>query len=180
MIQGALRLLSRFGLQATSLSEVLALTGAPRGSIYHHFPDGKDELVASAVDLAGDQLLALLDRKAGAPALQVAEAFLDIGRAMLTRSTFTEGCAVLAVTVGTDAPDLIAHVARIFRAWRARLAQLLEQGGLTSADAAALSATLIAGSEGAIVLSRAEQSIEPYDFVARQLLAQVERAAKRT
>ncbi len=48
MIEGAARLLAEKGLQETSFSEVLALTGAPRGSIYHHFPDGKASLVAQA------------------------------------------------------------------------------------------------------------------------------------
>ena len=50
MIAGAARLLARRGLQATSFSTVLAATGAPRGSIYHHFPGGKDELVVAALD----------------------------------------------------------------------------------------------------------------------------------
>ena len=74
MVAGAARLLAQRGLQETSFSEVLELTGAPRGSIYHHFPLGKDQLVASAVDLAGAHAIALIDRSAGlaaesAPAL---------------------------------------------------------------------------------------------------------------
>ena len=48
MIEGAIQLLATKGLQATSFSEVLALTGAPRGSIYHHFPKGKNEMTFSA------------------------------------------------------------------------------------------------------------------------------------
>ena len=52
MVEGAVVLLAKHGLQATSFSDVLALTGAPRGSVYHHFPEGKGQLVASAVDLA--------------------------------------------------------------------------------------------------------------------------------
>ena len=50
MVEGAMALLARRGLHATSFSEVLAATGAPRGSLYHHFPGGKDQLVAEAVD----------------------------------------------------------------------------------------------------------------------------------
>ena len=52
MIEGALSLLAKQGLQATSFSEVLKLTKAPRGSIYHHFPGGKDQLVAEALRLS--------------------------------------------------------------------------------------------------------------------------------
>ncbi|MFM9150088.1 MAG: TetR/AcrR family transcriptional regulator, partial [Solirubrobacterales bacterium] len=53
MIGGAASLLSQRGLQGTSFSEVLELTDTPRGSIYHHFPGGKDELVAEAIALLG-------------------------------------------------------------------------------------------------------------------------------
>ena len=60
MVDGAMALLARRGLQATSFSEVLAATGAPRGSLYHHFPAGKDQLVAEAVDRAGGVLINVL------------------------------------------------------------------------------------------------------------------------
>ena len=50
MIAGAARLLAQRGLQATSFSTVLAETNAPRGSIYHHFPGGKEELVTAAIE----------------------------------------------------------------------------------------------------------------------------------
>ena len=71
MIDGAIRLLAKRGLQATSFSEVLALTGAPRGSIYHHFPEGKDQLIGAVLFVApGD-----LDRIAGVPQLEKVNPF---------------------------------------------------------------------------------------------------------
>jgi hypothetical protein len=68
---------------------------------------------------------------------------------------------------------LLDHAAGIFRAWRRRLAELLERGGLDPHDADTFAATLVASCEGAVALSRAEQSLEPFDLVAEQLLAQV-------
>src|SRR3954447_299458 len=97
MVEGAMRLLARQGLQATSFSEVLELTGAPRGSLYHHFPGGKDQLIRSALDLAGDRALQLLAEKDGAPAEEIATFFLGMWRTLLVRSQFSAGCAVLAV-----------------------------------------------------------------------------------
>jgi AcrR family transcriptional regulator len=173
MVESAAQLLARRGLQATSFSEVLELSGAPRGSIYHHFPDGKEQLIESALDAAGAVAIELLDRKAGAPATEVATWFLHIWREVLVRSNFDAGCAVLAVIVAADSPKLRDHAAGIFRTWRRRLAELLEQGGLAPDIAAATAATLIAASEGAVALSRAEQSMEPFDLVAEQLLGQV-------
>ena len=174
MVSGAVRLLAQQGLQATSFTEVLQLTGAPRGSIYHHFPGGKDQLVAAAVDAAGEHAIRVLDGLAGSSAEQVTEAFLGLWRLLLERSGNAAGCAVLAVTVATRSDDLIDRAGGVFRAWRQRLAELLAEGGM--ADAGAFAATLVAASEGAVVLARAERSVEPFDAVAGYLVAQVRAA----
>ncbi len=171
MVEGAMALLARRGLQATSFSEVLAATGAPRGSLYHHFPDGKDQLVAAAVEQAGAVLCNALEAVAGQPAAAVAERFLAIWRAVLTRSQCSAGCAVLAVTVAADSEELIISARTVLRAWQARLADLLQQGGMAPTQANAFATMLIASAEGAVVLARAEQSLEPFEAVAAQLMA---------
>lgn len=173
MVEGAAKLLAQRGLQATSFSEVLASTGAPRGSVYHHFPEGKDQLVEAALDLAGAQMRGFLDRIAGGTAEEITEHFLRLWRTILTTSGFASGCAVLAVTVAAESADLLAHAGTVFRSWRTRLAELLEQGGLAAPAAAAFATTLIAACEGAVVLCRAERSTEPLDQVAGQLGAHV-------
>lgn len=175
MVEGAARLLATQGLEGTSFSDVLELTGAPRGSVYHHFPEGKDQLIAAAVDLAGSRALAAVDEWAGRTPVQVTEAFLELWRSVLVRSQLRAGCAVLAVTVATDSPDLQAAAATVFRSWRNRLAALFETGGLDPAAAARFAATLVAASEGAVVLSRAEQSMEPFELVAENLVISAQR-----
>jgi TetR/AcrR family transcriptional repressor of lmrAB and yxaGH operons len=173
MVASAVNLLARRGLQSTSFSEVLEHSGAPRGSVYHHFPRGKDQMIASALDVAGGRAIELLDQKAGAPAEEIAAWFLHIWREVLIRGKFQAGCAVLAVAVAADSPELLDQTARVFRTWRRRLAELLEQGGLRAVDAARFAAVLVASSEGAVVLARAEQSLEPFELVAEQLLEHV-------
>lgn len=173
MIEGTVRLLARRGPQATSFAEVLALTGAPRGSIYHHFPGGKDQLVSSALDEARAWLNALLEELQGAPPQQVAERFLALWRSVLTRADLTAGCAVLAVTVATESETLLTQAGEIFKEWRTHLADLLTQGGLPPPTATAYATTLIAAAEGAVVISRAERSLEPFDLVAKSLLTQL-------
>jgi len=172
MVNGAARLLAQKGLQGASFAEVLELTGAPRGSVYHHFPHGKDQMVGEAVDLAGAFLVGLLDSRAGASAQAITEHFLAIWRGVLVQSRCESGCAVLAVAVATDSPELLNHAAQVFRLWRGRLAELLEQGGLSKKDARRFATVLIASAEGAVVMSRAEQDIEPFETVARQLAEQ--------
>jgi AcrR family transcriptional regulator len=172
MVDGAMALLARQGLHATSFSKVLAATDAPRGSLYHHFPGGKDQMVAAAVDRAGGLLIDAMASVAGAPAPEVVDRFLAIWRAVLVRSECQAGCAVLAVTVASESGDLLSHAALVFRAWRERLAELLRQGGLPADAAAPFATLLIASAEGAVVVSRADQSLAPFDAVARQLQQQ--------
>jgi AcrR family transcriptional regulator len=169
MVQSAVILLAKKGVQATSFSEVLEASGAPRGSLYHHFPDGKDELIAAAVDLAGDRAIGLLDGLTGLPNDEILDAFLGMWRAVLDRSQFSAGCSVLAVTIAPSTPELLEHASSVFRAWRGRLAELFVAGGLTPDAARRYATSVVAASEGAVVLSRAEQSFEPFDLVAEEL-----------
>jgi TetR/AcrR family transcriptional regulator, lmrAB and yxaGH operons repressor len=179
MVDGAIRLLAKQGLQATSFADVLALTDTPRGSVYHHFPGGKDQLVSAAVDRAGARALDALDGKQGSGAEELTTLFLGIWRELLVRTQCGAGCAVLAVTVATDSQALLQHAGAVFRSWRGQLAESFERAGLTGKDAAQFAATLVAASEGAVVLSRAEQSLEPFDLVADHLLAQVHNMTTR-
>jgi AcrR family transcriptional regulator len=172
MVAGAARLLAERGLQATSFSEILDLTSSPRGSVYHHFPAGKDQLVTAALDLVEAQMGKYFAPPAGASPEEVTVLFLHLWRGILQRSQFKAGCAVVAVTVAADSPGLLKHVGKIFRTWRRRLADLLALGGLSAGDAGRFAATLIAASEGAVVLSRAEQTMEPFDLVASHLVEQ--------
>jgi TetR/AcrR family transcriptional repressor of lmrAB and yxaGH operons len=76
-------------------------------------------------------------------------------------------------------PELLQHARTVFRSWRGQLAELFEQSGLSAKEAAQFAATLVAASEGAVVLARAEQSLEPFELVAGQLLDQVHTLSKR-
>jgi TetR/AcrR family transcriptional regulator, lmrAB and yxaGH operons repressor len=176
MIERTAVLLAKKGLQGTSFSEVLEASGAPRGSLYHHFPGGKDELVLAALGAAGDQAMAVLDSLAGKPATEVAQTFIALWRMVLAKSDFAAGCAVVAVTVAADSSALREAAAEVFRGWRTRLGALLAEGGVPAERAFALSAGLISACEGAVILSRAERSFEPFDLVAAEQLRAVQAA----
>jgi TetR/AcrR family transcriptional regulator, lmrAB and yxaGH operons repressor len=175
MVAGAAALLAQRGLQATSFSEVLEFTGSPRGSLYHHFPGGKEQMVKAALDLVAAHMGSAFSPKDGATPEQVTDLFLQLWRDILLRYRFKAGCAVVAVTVAADSRDLLKHATSIFLAWRGRLADLFAASGVSKEDAMQFAATLIAASEGAVVLSRGEQSLEPFELVARQLVEQARR-----
>ena len=168
IVQAALSLASK-GLQRTSFSEVLEAAGAPRGSLYHHFPGGKDELILAALDVAGAFAMQQLEATAATSPAQVAEAFLDLWRGVLARSDFSAGCAVAAVTVAAETPDLVARAAKVFRDWRARVAAQFQRVGVAPQRAAEIATLFIAACEGAVLLARAERSMEPFERTAASL-----------
>ena len=177
MVSSALHMLARNGVQATSFSHVLSHANAPRGSVYHYFPSGKDQLLGEALDLASRRALDFLDRGKDTSPNGLTDRFISMWRSVLEGSSFEAGCAVLAVAVTADEPELNARASIIFRGWREHLAKRFTAAGVPKETSVRFAATLIAATEGAVVLSRAEGSIEPFDLVAAHL---VEAAARLT
>jgi TetR/AcrR family transcriptional regulator, lmrAB and yxaGH operons repressor len=177
MIERTAVLLAKKGLQGTSFTEVLEASGAPRGSLYHHFPGGKNELVLAALRASGDQALDALNKTGGKSAIDVARTFIELWRMVLTKSNFSAGCAVVAVSVAADAPELVTSAAEVFRSWRVRLGELLSAGGIPAKKAQALATNLIAACEGAVILARVEKSFAPFDLVAEEQLAAIRAAS---
>jgi TetR/AcrR family transcriptional regulator, lmrAB and yxaGH operons repressor len=175
MITGTTQLLAQRGLQGASFAEVLELTGAPRGSIYHHFPDGKEELVAAALDAVSDATLQRLSEFERDP-VAITEGFLGLWSDLLERAKLTAGCAVVAVSVAASG-ELLDQAGQVFRRWTSHLAGLLQSAGLPESEAVDFATLLISGSEGAVIMSRAERSREPFDRTARLLSVQARRLA---
>ena len=170
MVAGAARLLARDGVEGTSFKEVLAVSDAPRGSVYHHFPGGKSELLHAALDLVSERGLAAMEVTRGRPAAVVLERFIDLWRQLLDRSHLQAGCAVVAVTVAASDGVLLDHAGAIFRTWSDQLADLFAAGGLDHAEARRWATLAIAATEGAVVVARAQQTRQPFDEVATTLL----------
>jgi AcrR family transcriptional regulator len=178
MVNGAVRLLATSGVEGTSFHEVLAATGAPRGSLYHHFPGGKSELLHAALDVASDHGLAAMEATRGKPAVVVVDRFLALWRELLQRSQLRAGCAVVAVTVAAGDDELLDHAGAIFLAWTELLAELCTAGGLAAEPARKLAVTVVAATEGAVALCRAERSMEPFEDVAAVLLSLTQSTAQ--
>jgi len=179
MIEQMAVLLATKGLQGASFSEVIAAAGAPRGSLYHHFPGGKDQLVAAALELGAQRAFAHLDSFKGRPAVEVAAGFIGGWRALLEHASLRAGCALMAVTVAAEAQPLRAKAGEIFREWRARLAVALRDGGVAPDRAEGVAAGLLTACEGAVAVARAEGSLAAFELMAGEQLAVVEGAMQR-
>lgn len=171
MIESAALLMRERGVEATSFSEVLERSGAPRGSIYHHFPGGKAQLVEEATRHAGEViangLAGALGQDDPAAALRT---FCDTWRSVLCKSDFGAGCPVVAATLeGERSPGARDAAGAAFARWQTLLSDALLERGVAREHARSLSALAIAAIEGAVVLARAERSRAPLARVADEL-----------
>lgn len=173
MISSTVALLRERGATATTLDEVLLHSSAPRGSVYHHFPGGRAQLVEEALRATGDSVTAKI-RAADDASATLAEAFdlfVQAWRTQLAESDYRAGCPVLAVAVERNdgTPELAAAAAQAFAGWQAALARTLRRHGATSAQARRRATLVVAAIEGAVALCRTERSLRPLDDVAAEL-----------
>ncbi len=170
MIRGASELLATHGVQGTSFALVLEATGAPRGSIYHHFPGGKNELVLDAVAAVGASITALIDAAEADSPQEFVRVFVGGWRAALTGGQFERGCAIAAASQsGEDGSDVRAAAHAVFTEWRHALSRALVRCGGDPSAADDHAALLIATVEGALLIGRAAHSAEIFDVLERQL-----------
>jgi AcrR family transcriptional regulator len=176
MIVSTALLVRERGARATSLDAVLEHSGAPRGSVYHHFPGGREQLLREATDYAGDYVARRLEREAVEDPLGAVDTLLDEYRTSLLASDFRAGCPVVAVAVesGEDGPDLRDHVVGAFDRWRQILARAFETHGIDQARSDELALLVVSGFEGALILSRAYRDLAPLESMRNEIRAKVE------
>ncbi|TDD89569.1 TetR/AcrR family transcriptional regulator [Actinomadura rubrisoli] len=181
MVRSAAYLFRERGYSGTGFRDVIAHSGAPRGSIYHHFPEGKAQLAEEAVRYAGEFLNAgILAATEGGDAASAVDAFTGWWRQVLIKSEFRAGCPVVAVTVEShdDAPQLAAAAAAAFDRWQDTLATGLGNAGVPDDRAARLARLIVAAVEGATILCRAHRDVAPLEDVVTELKAMTREAVK--
>jgi len=171
MVRSAASLIGRRGVASTSFSDVVADSGAPRGSIYHHFPEGKKQLAEDAVRWTSERVLAHQRSCAATTPAGFLECFIDMWRQVVARSGASAGCVVAGVAIDTASDDESIDVVReTFRAWVALLGGQLKAAGVPGPRASAIAVATLAGMEGALILCRAEGNVKPLDAVAKELM----------
>jgi TetR/AcrR family transcriptional repressor of lmrAB and yxaGH operons len=171
MLLSAAEVLRERGAAGVTIDEVLARSGAPRGSVYHHFPGGRHQILVEALRFAGDSITASIDQAATEGSTTLLDQFVDMWERALQESDFSAGCPVMAAAMGSSDEDarLAADAARIFEHWHAALTRTFLADGFETSDAAALATTSIAAVEGAVVLCRSLRSTTPLKEVSEQI-----------
>jgi TetR/AcrR family transcriptional regulator, lmrAB and yxaGH operons repressor len=181
MIHTAAELFRQRGYHATTFSDVVRESGAPRGSTYFHFPGGKAELAREAIARAGDEVEAMVDEAAGHaddPGSLV-RALGQIFAGRFERSGYQSGCAIATMVLELAPRDggFSADFDRVFARWRAALVTRFQPLGIAPDRAAALADLTISALEGALVLSRAARSIEPFNTTTEALIGAIDHEA---
>jgi AcrR family transcriptional regulator len=167
--------LRRAGFGGTGLRQVVADAGAPRGSLQHYFPGGKDQLVGEALGWAGTWAAARVEEHVArmrrpTPARLFA-AIVEDWSADLESRDFERGCPVAAAVV--DCADTNATVreaaASALQTWQRPITAALATMGRDPRRAQALSTLMLCALEGAIVLARAQRDTAPLRLVSREL-----------
>ena len=171
MLATAAEVLREKGAAGVTIDEVLARSGAPRGSVYHHFPHGRSQLLTEALRHAGDSITAVIDDAATQGCVALVRQFVAFWERTLVESDFAAGCPVVAAAIGSadDDPALTGIAGDIFTRWRDALARTFVADGFDAGDAASLAVTCISALEGAVVLCRATRAAGPLRDVAHQI-----------
>src|SRR5438034_3254174 len=171
MVRSAASLIRTRGVNATSFSEVLADRCAPRGSIYYHFPQGKEQLAEDAIRWTSERVLAHQRTCRATTPAGVLDCFIDMWRQVVLASGGAAGCVVAGVAIDTDAADRARMdvVRATFRSWVDLLAEQLAAVGVPARPASRVALATFAGMEGALILCRPEGQIAPLDTLAAEL-----------
>ena len=167
LIRAAVTLFQRRGYHGTGVSEILAQAGVPKGSLYHHFPDGKESLGIAALEWLTVEMETHLDRCAtrSVPARRTVEAFFRGAADWLAENDYSTGAllSVMAQEAGPAEARLMVKLEesyqRVTDAFSRALATSIPPTG--KADTTALAQTLLAALDGAVPMARAARSRAP-------------------
>jgi AcrR family transcriptional regulator len=173
MITAARRLFREHGYTGTAMSDVIAESQAPRGSLYFHFPGGKEELATEVVLRYTADVIAHINRTAGrtVTAREFVADFLAHFRDEIAASDYREGCAVAPIVVESTpaSKPLTAVISRGFRDVIAVLSARLVEKAVPDSDADAIAINILTTMEGALIMSRVLRSISPFDTAISML-----------
>lgn len=183
MLDAATDLFQRQGLHATGVNQVLVESGAPRGSLYFHFPGGKQQLAAEAVESAGrhvhEQIEEISGRGRGVE--DAITEVVELFAALLESSDFRSGCPIATVALEANAenPDVCSACAGAYESWLETLGERFVNWGIDREEAPELATAALSMLEGALLLARVQHDASALRTVGNQLTRMLVAAGAR-
>jgi AcrR family transcriptional regulator len=184
IVTAGAELFRRQGYTGTGVKQIVAAAQAPFGSLYHHFPGGKEQLGAEVIRwsgaMYGELVPAVFD-----PAPDVVTGLGDFfagAAAHLRETDYADACpiATVALEVASTNEPLRKATADVFTSWIDALAVRFAAAGLADDTARELSIAALAALEGAFVLCRALRTTQPLDLAGATMAAALREALAAT
>ena len=180
LLDTASKLFRSQGFHATGLDQILRRSRTPKGSLYHYFPGGKDQLAIETLQYVAseqEQTMSAIFSSQIDP-LETLQTFFDHTAEKLLMSDFRDGCPIAAVTleVAGDRPAVREACRQGFQTWLEVMVQHLNHAGLSEARAKSIATLVLASLEGGLILSRAQKSVEPIRSITSELAQMIQAA----
>ena len=172
-IETTARLLETQGYAATGINQIIAESGAPKGSLYYYFPDGKEELAAEVVGQIARDIAGRIQYNLAAEQ----DAIAAIYRFLLVIADSIEATdcrgggpiATVALETATSSIRLREAAQAAYVAWQAVFTEKLVADGFAPVRAARLALLIIALIEGTTILSRTAHTATPLREAAEEV-----------
>jgi AcrR family transcriptional regulator len=182
IVRGAAQLIRTQGVSNTGMRDIVEFADAPRGSLQHYFPGGKDQLVREALIWSGEAsglLVHHLYQGMDAPSPgKLFEVLVRWWRSELLRSGFDAGCPLIAAAVEVPASNDAMRdvIGEALDRWQGPIVAVLEDMGVPSVRASSLAILMLSALEGAIVLARIRHDVAPLEIVVEELTPMLDRS----
>jgi len=180
IIEATCELLELQGYHATGLNQIIKESSSPKGSLYYHFPGGKEELAVESVNYVGNitlrrirDNLAMTDDPA-----EAVRAFIINIAVNVERSEYKAGGPITTIALETASTSerLRETCDRLYNEWQQAFADKLQTGGIGEARASRIASLIISAIEGGVILCRTSRSREPLENVASEVGILIEEA----
>lgn len=171
MLASAITVLQERGAAGLTIDAVLERSECPRGSVYHHFPGGRNQILEESLLRAGRVITDMVTTSAQGRPIEALQTIVNFWAKTLQAADFGTGCPLVAVAVSGTVADyaLLPKIADVIDQWRGALTKSLISAGTNELRAVRISTLVISSIEGAIVLCRVQHSTAPLYDVASEL-----------
>jgi AcrR family transcriptional regulator len=177
IVTASSELMRRNGYAGTGVKAILTASDAPYGSLYHHFPGGKEELGVETLRTGGRAYLALVEAyfTEDADLVATTRAFFEDAAAFVESTEFVDACpiATIAGEIATTSEPMRRAAAEAFASWLEALEARFGQAGVGPGASRDLAVELFCLVEGAFLLSRTTRDATPVRTAGRAAEAAV-------